>query len=226
MKSEHKRKQKALEEAIALLEANAQAMNSGPWYVAEVRAKKIFEEMQRGEMDGFEQIRARWVAQDEYAIAVLCKLAELHILSDKLMPDYLKFFVVIRLIEPTAVPNIVNGKLAGFVPAKGKRGPQRYNNFSRDNAIINIVRLIKEKYGYEAIRGDDKRSPDSAPSAASIVAEASKIVGLGTGPSKRGQKRSQKGSVDESTISNLWSRRDKRFDGRPDLVTQHPVDDS
>jgi hypothetical protein len=205
-----KRKQEALEEAIALFEANAEHMNSGPWSVAEYAAKEMFEEMQRGEMGDFEYFIARWGRDnDEYVTAVLCKLAEVYLLADKIMPYYLKVFVTVRLIEPTAVPNIVDGKFTGFGPAKAKRGQRRHDNFSRDNAIINIVRRIKENFGYDAVRGVDKRAPDDAPSAASIVAEAFKIVGIRTnGSGKRGEK----SGIDESTVSNLWSKRNRRFD--------------
>src|SRR5262249_8414325 len=209
-KPEHERKRQALDEAIALFEANAEGMKSGHWYVAERYAQEIFEEMQRGEMGAFEDlIIRRWRAGDELAIAILCYLAQLHIFADKSMPDHLQVFVAVRLIEPTARPNVVDGKFAGWVPAKAKHGPKRLHNFSRENTIINIVRRIKQKYGYDAVRGADKRTPDGVPSAASIVAEASKIVGIGAIGSSG--KRSQKRGVDESTVSNLWNKRDKRF---------------
>jgi hypothetical protein len=120
-KPEHERKKDALEDAIDLFQTNAQHMNSGPWYVAEHIAAEIFEKMQRGEMGGFEYAMRGWFAGDEMSIALLCRLAELHIFADKSMPDYLKCFVSGRLIEPTARPSTVDGKFAGFVPAKVKR---------------------------------------------------------------------------------------------------------
>jgi len=52
------RKKDALQYAIALFEANAVHANSGPWYVAYHFAQDIFEEMQRGEMDGFNDVMA------------------------------------------------------------------------------------------------------------------------------------------------------------------------
>jgi hypothetical protein len=208
-KPERERKTEALQEAITLFEANAEHM-IGDWYVAEGRAKEVFEEMQRGEMDGFEDLKGGWADGDEHYVAILSHLAKLHISADKPMPNELKAFVTMRLlIEPMPRPNIVDGKLAGWLPMKVKRGQKRHHNFSRDNAIINIVRRIKENYGYDAVRGADKRTPDDAPSAASIVAEAFKIVGIRANGSG---KRSEKSGIDESTVSNLWNKRNRRFD--------------
>jgi hypothetical protein len=155
-----------------------------------------------GEMDGF---------GDELAVAILSHLAMLHISFDTPVPFALKCFLANRLFDfPMVRPNIVDGKINGMVAVKKvKRGPKRYHNFLRDNAIINTVRHIKEKYGYDAVRVVDKRTPDAHPSAASIVAEASKIVGMSAdGPGKRGKKR----GVDESTVSNLWNKRNERLD--------------
>jgi hypothetical protein len=47
-KPDHERKREALEEATAHLGANAGNILSGPWFVADHHARKIFDEMQRG----------------------------------------------------------------------------------------------------------------------------------------------------------------------------------
>jgi len=207
------RKKKALEEAIALFRANVGDMSGdGTWDAAENFAWEIFEEIARGEMGGFKDLMLGWGACDKFSIAMLCKLAETYLYNnDKSMPQRmplsLRAFVVFRLRDPTLVPKFVDGQVVGFVTARAKRGQSRHHNFIRDNAIINIVRHIKEKYGYDAVRGEDKRTGDGAPSAASIVAEASQIVGISTGKSG---KRGRKSGVDESTVSNLWSKRDRR----------------
>jgi len=211
MKSRDGRKKEALEEAVALFEANAQHMGDD-WYAAELAAQQVFEEMQRGEMDGFEDLKGGWAEGDEHYISILSHLARLHISADKPMPNVLKGFVAMRLlIEPMPIPNVVDGKLAGWKPMKVKRGQKRRQNLGRDNVLINLTRHIKQKYGYDAVRGVDKRTPDDPPSAASIVAEAFKIAGIRT--SRSSGKRSQKSSIDESTVSNLWGKRNKKFDG-------------
>jgi hypothetical protein len=128
---------------------------------------------------------------DIRAIEMLCDLAARHLAEGKEMPEPLRIFTCLFLLQPFTKWRDDGEKLVPGGKIKSKPGPHPRDRSNRNHAICVAIETVMYRWGFDATRNPASKDSAKHVSAASIVRD-----GLGRGANI---------NLTEAAVNKIWN---------------------